>query len=157
MTEIKLQLDDPAEFARYARAHASQIPGAWRGRADQYLSIAEQIEEQVKPAALEPIAFGSAVLAFVCGNDPMQWVRTSPPEYSQWTNRDGYTVPWQKLCEVEVLRVGIGEASGEDYRDGFSEAKFAMGQQLRNLRAEALTAERQNAYDKAIAVVKEIS
>ncbi len=66
MTEIKLQLDDPAEFARYARAHASQIPGAWRGRADQYLSIAEQIEEQVKPAIEEPTEFGSIVRAGRC-------------------------------------------------------------------------------------------
>ncbi len=92
---------------------------------------------------------------------------------------------WSQLRDPEVLRVGIGKAAPslaervyldpmddapenevdrsdvapeqtEDYRDGFSEAKLAMRQQLRNLRAEALTAERQNAYDRAIAVVKEI-
>jgi len=124
--------------------------------------VAEQIRAQIPlPAIEEPTEFGSIVRAWH-PDDPKGvaadlWQRSPRNGKHYWENRLGNIEIWSELVRPEVLRVGIGETgNGEDYKDGFSEAKLAMRQQLRNLRSGAITAERQNAYDKAIAVVKEI-
>src|SRR6266540_2453579 len=123
----------------------------------------------------EPTEFGSMVRAPWNGKN-LLWIKAAD---NSWWPESGIATAWSELRSPEVLRVGIGETvptdadefmvsagfsprpdvapeSTEEYRDGFSEAKLAMRQQLRNLRSGAITAERQNAYDKAIAVVKEI-
>ncbi len=125
---------------------------------DQYLidAVRNAKPPVEQPAVEEPTEFGSVILARA--DEREQRVRWTSPtsEPGWWSEFGAFVGGFQMLRDVEVLRVGIGETSGEDYRDGFSEAKLAMRQQLRNLRSGAITAERQNAYDKAIAVVKEI-
>ena len=80
-----------------------------------------------------------------------------------------YRVSFSDLHDPEVLRVGIGEASDGDaksvvfkngwdhgHKQGVEDFKAKAITQLRALRAVAITAERKDAYDKAVAVVKEI-
>jgi len=78
-------------------------------RKSYWIETADQIEAQIQPPVpAEPTEWGSVVRAFVCGSDPELWVRTLHEQYSGWTNGLGSCVTWHRLCEPEVLRVGIG-------------------------------------------------
>jgi hypothetical protein len=100
------------------------------------------------------------VRAFICGHTSELWVRTLAPEYSGWTNVVGKTVPWQRLCEVEVLRVGIeesqDEAEGEAFKAGVRHTVARGIRVLDGFRDQAITAERKDAYQNAINVLREI-
>jgi hypothetical protein len=212
MTEITITLADPAEFARYARAHASQIHPAWKDRAAQFAAIADSIDEQVaseptaeqiavkeaqhkgwllgyteawnnatngdlpsrppldaagnpwteekvKPAVEEPEDFGSVVRAAAPDwtTRPLLWQKTPAAGKHYWESETGVIEVWSELTNVEVLRVGIGTESStphsDDYLEGRQDIAGAIRQDIAALRAEAITAERKDAYDKALAAV----
>lgn len=74
--------------------------------------LRDSIEEQVKPVPIsEPDGFGSVVRAFVCGSNAEPWVRVRAGQFSEWANEHGSHVDWHRLCEPEVLRIGVGEAA----------------------------------------------
>lgn len=78
--------------------------------------LRDSIEEQVKPVPIsEPDGFGSVVRAFVCGSNAEPWVRVRAGQFSEWANEHGSHVDWHRLCEPEVLRIGVGD-------DGLREA-----------------------------------
>lgn len=82
--------------------------------------LRDSIEEQVKPVPIsEPDGFGSVVRAFVCGSNAEPWVRVRAGQFSEWANEHGSHVDWHRLCEPEVLRIGVGEAAPSSDADEF--------------------------------------
>jgi len=109
---IKFGEEDPRDVAAYFRAHASQIPETWKERVSLFKYLADQIEAQIQPPVpAEPTEWGSVVRAFVCDSDRELWVRTASRPCSGWLNVHGSTVDWRRLCEPEVLRIGVGPSS----------------------------------------------
>lgn len=131
---------------------------------DQYLidavRNAKPPVDQMKPA--EPTEYGSIILAR--SDEREQRVRwMSPTSEPGWYSEFGAFVGgYQMLRDVEVLRIGVGERPDvapeetDDYKLGASDFIFAALRQLRQLRAEAVTSERKNAYDVAIKTVEDL-
>lgn len=119
--------------------------------------VAEEIRAQIpKPPVPEPAEWGSVVRAFVCGGYAEPWVRTADGQFSGWSNKHGTMVDWHKLCEPEVLRVGIGlrqDDSVAAYSKGREDFANAMRRDVSGLLADAITAERRDAYDKVLASI----
>jgi hypothetical protein len=158
VTEIKLTLDD-------AQADLTLLREAVVGYGNQsqiralLTRLALSIEEQVKPAIEEPKEFGSIVRAgYDEHTDRVLWVRTPGGWYAE--ESAGFHAYFPGLHNPEVLRVGIGERldvapeETEKYNLGRSDLAYDVLTKLRTLRAEAITSERKNAYDVAIATVE---
>lgn len=123
--------------------------------------LRDSIEEQVKPAIDEPQEFTSVVRATSHG-EPMLWQKTPMHGKHYWESETGAVEVWSELTDVEVLRVGLGEApDNESYRKGFEFGMREMNTQihLRHLEqlAESITSERKNALEKAIQTVEELA
>lgn len=127
------------------------------------LSIASQLEEQVKPAIEEPLAFGSVVKV----RYGTLYVRLGAALALPWGSGEQLR-SWDQLDVVEVLRIGIGEAIRpavgdvepeytEDYEAGFSAAVYKVRGCLQLLMVEAITSERKSALDKAYAAVGDLT
>jgi len=151
----------PDEVKKYADSAWAAI--AEHARAKGYEWIAQSIEEQVKPAIEEPKEFGSIVRAGVDGlSDRVLWQRLCT---GGWQSEEGASIAsfgW--LDHPEVLRVGIGttqDAVGESYLEGRRKgAEVVVARGIRVLEAYhkgALTAERKDAYQNAINVLRELS
>lgn len=158
MGEIKMNDADLREIAsalRYLEGHED----ADRAKRIMWGQIAGSIEEQVKPAVEEPTEFGSIMLAHFVNGKALRWVRLP----DSWVSElGGFTAPGANFKIVEVLRVGIGADAVAP--EGFDHAAYTMGVEragavhllrLRDLRASANSAERKDAYDKAIRAVEE--
>lgn len=130
--------------------------------------MAEDVEAQFpKPAVDEPEQFGSIVRA-KSPQDPqadLLWTPT-PRRRHYWMSVSGLCEVWSELTEVEVLRVGVGELPSKSqkaaqdndaYLQGYGDFAAKVRRDLSALRAEAIGAERKDAYDKAIEVVESLS
>lgn len=157
---FKIATQDPAGFL----AAVSESLGA-------NSRIARQVAEQMpKPAIEEPTAFGSIVRAGwpnqPKGSEHPLWQRTHHVGNHYWANEFGDVEVWSELTDVEVLRVGVGETAGakaikdaqaDAYRAGAAVFKGRVIAVLRSLRNVAITAERKDAYIKAIEAVEEVA
>lgn len=172
MTEIKLTLEGestPRWLALNLRARARFMDTISAGATAKSLRhLADSIEEQIKPPVEEPAEWGSVVLASsdACHNR-VHWFR----DHNFWrASLDGHCSGWSYLHNPEVLRVGIGEPAaksketlsaydegyGNGQYTGFDQALGAAYEQIAALRAEAITAERKDAYDKALRIIHEL-
>lgn len=168
MSEIKLTLNDPANFVLQLR-HAAEMLDV----CEPLDAIADSIEEQVKPTIEEPTEWGSLVRASFPNSDGERYLLAyvpnpyeSDPDKSQgfpwYSERDDWCT-WGDLRDVQVLRIGVGEAEHadvapeetEDYRCGVRDAKAKALVRLRNMRDGAV-GERLNAYNWAIETVEAI-
>lgn len=147
--------DSAAEDAaalRYALEFASVKHSA---HSTALRALADSIEEQVKPAIEEPTEFGSIVHASDKEGRTFNAVRVYEGAKKPWNSGTAW-YGWWELNVHEVLRVGIGEdrdvapEETSDYIYGVHDTISAVRRKLQALRDEAITAERQNAYDKAI-------
>jgi hypothetical protein len=153
MTDIKLTLDDPAEFARWLHAHAGQMPETWSARACQLDAIAHQIEEQVNPVVDEPTEPWSVIKA------RPSWRDADPREFTLlrggfWVDHDGNECgAFSTFTDVEVLRVGIGEDLDAPWRAQQQLCNTILTR-LREFHANAITAERKGGLQRAIEFVE---
>jgi len=158
MTDYTITRDDGAAdvFALQDALNVLKASAFWDSpTAKRLLDLRRSIEEQVKPAVEEPEGFGSIVRAVCLGGSEHQlWQRSYGDSKHYWESETGVVDVWSDLTDVEVLRVGIGDARGdvlpestEDYRAGVEDFRAKMLDTLQLKRSEALTAERQNAYD----------
>jgi len=109
MTEFTINLTHPRSTLHSLREGASDLAPFGK---EQVWEVVRQIEAQIQPPVpAEPTEWGSVVRAFVCGSDRELWVRTASRPCSGWLNVHGSTVDWHRLCEPEVLRVGVGPSS----------------------------------------------
>ena len=147
-----LDLDAIRQILSFIPSDKDNYPAWYRLR-----ELADSIEEQVKPAIEDPMAFGSLVRARSYGPLSMLWQRSPENGKHYWESDTGAVEVWSALTDVLVLRVGIGEESGPAYwAAGFNAAKQAINGGLRTLRSEAITSERQSAYDRALEAVEEM-
>jgi hypothetical protein len=169
MTEPVNVTIDIASYGMPAREFIQWLRGGLGG---EFAKVADDIEQQVKPAIDEPTEWGSVVRARVEPDaEPLLLTYVPNPEesdpdkprgYPWYSEHDGWH-SWDGLADVEVLRVGIGDNRGdvlprdtEDYKFGQSDFAFDLLGKLRNLWSEAITSERKNAYEKAIQAVTEL-
>lgn len=138
---------------------------AERVRADGYHWIADSIEEQVKSAIPEPIAFASVVR----DETGARFVRVGALIKQPWRSGEERR-SWDELDVAEVLRIGVGEPGGkskkalsaydEGYGNGqyagFSQALESVAGKVSALRSEAITAERKNAYEVVLDILAEM-
>jgi hypothetical protein len=159
MTNTTVNLTLPKQCHKYADSAWASI--AELVRAHGYRWIAESIEEQVKPAIEEPTEFGSLVRARSFGPLSMLWQRSPVNGKHYWESENGAVDVWSELTDVEVLRVGIGEnddfAVGEAFTAGVRNTVARGTRVLKGFRDQALTAERKDAYQNAINVLRELS
>lgn len=96
-------------------ADASNQCGPFRDalqiEADAIQKRADSIEEQVKPTVPEPDQFGSIVRA-TCGPGlvGILWQHSPMQGKHYWESETGAVEVWPELTDVEVLRIGVGEA-----------------------------------------------
>lgn len=119
MTEITITLDDPArtvsllkDTATYCNSDAG-VHTHW---------LAEHIEARIPKPVDEPREFGSIVRA-TCGPDliGIMWQYAPARGRHYWASETGTVGVWRDLTDVEVLRVGIGEPSGDAYARGYED------------------------------------
>lgn len=152
-----IEREDPAEDARVLRAAikiARSLVGGDATPMKRLIELADSIEEQVKPPKVdEPEVFGSIVRATE-GYGTWLWQKTPAQGKHYWESETGAHTVWSELSDVEVLRVGIGDSNEPSrYEQGFVDFGGAVRRDLSVLRADAITAERKDAYDKALATV----
>jgi hypothetical protein len=147
--------EDAARDSRALRSILASLGavGVSTSASVQLTELAESIEEQVKPAVEEPKEFGSVVRAgYDEHTDRVLWVRASGGWYAD--AKHGFHATFAGLHDPEVLRVGIGgEGQVEAYGKGRDDFATAVRRDVSALRAEAITSERKDAYDKALATV----
>jgi hypothetical protein len=170
--------EDPERDLRALRGALSGFPiGISSSIIPALQELADSIEEQLsKPAIEEPIKFGSIVRAGIDGlSDRVLWQRLCT---GGWQSEHGtFTASFDWLDHPEVLRVGIGDcpacsesapewarldaanadedAYAKGITKGIERAKAVHILRLRDLRSVAISAERKDAYDKAIRAVEE--
>jgi hypothetical protein len=150
-----IQREDAIEDSRALRSILAslQAVGVSTSASVRLTELADSIEEQVKPAIKEPREWGSVVLAHDTGGSArMRWILTG----GIWrAERHNYCTSWAGLLDVEVLRIGVGaeDPDAASFTEGFDAACNEILKDLRNLRVNAITGERQDAYDKAILAV----
>jgi hypothetical protein len=129
--------------------------------------LADSIEEQVKPEEPEPFSVVQAV-------DPdgrdITAIRVFPGANLAWSSGSAW-YRWADLKAIRVLRRGVGadpildrladsprleDARAEGYNDGVEAAKSAAISLLLIKRERAITGERKDAYEKAIADIESI-
>lgn len=145
------------------------------GLGGEFAKVADDIEAQVKPAVEEPTEFGSMVKA-TCTRPSttgtaagLFWVKIR----GFWMDDcAGISRRWEELDAIEVLRIGAGaenpildrladsptleDARAEGYNDGVEATKSAAISLLLIKRERAITGERKDAYEKAIADIESI-
>jgi hypothetical protein len=178
-TAHKLRSAAAAILADAARQADARLADSLTYEAGEIQARADSIEEQLKPVIEEPTEFGSIVRAGSPQDAPATefdlWTPT-PRRKHYWMSQSGLCEVWSELTDVEVLRVGIGDAlpttaaelgrmsvaahiqkRAEEHAcaKGAERAKTVHLMRLRDLRAGAISAERKDAYDKAICAVEE--
>lgn len=160
MSEIKMNDPDLREIAsalRYLEGRGEECSSNRR----KWGQIAASIEEQVKPVVKEPTELFSVIRASDMEGRTFNAVRVYEGAKKPW-NSGAAWYGWWELKDPEVLRVGIGERpevapeDTEDYAAGVSDTRDKALRWLRQLRAEAITAERKNAYEYAIKLFEEL-
>lgn len=149
--EIKLDADkhDIHDLIRY-------LEGDHHMSVYDRMQVVKELRTQVEPAVEEPTERWSIIAANVPGShflEPKQLVKTD----AGWLDSDGNEWgSFDSFSDVEVLRVGIGNQQDEKnaYVAGFTGAKRSAAYQIHALREAAITAERKDAYDKAILAVE---
>jgi len=132
MTEPVNVTIDIASYGMPAREFIQWLRGGLGG---EFEKVADDIEEQVKPAIDEPPGWGSVVL----GRSDHQakrvrWVRAAPGP--GWYSEHGAFVGgFQMLFDVEVLRVGIGPEPLAQW-----ETELLQSQERRDIAAAVLGA-----------------
>lgn len=118
--------------------------------------LRDQLRSQVKPVVEEPTEFGSIVRASSDKCEPQMWSPIPRTGDHWWHSETGKLERWRDLDVDEVLRFGVGdeEAHAASFTEGFDAACNEILKALRKLRVNAITGERQDAYDKAIAAVE---
>jgi hypothetical protein len=147
------------EALRYALEFASVKHSTY---ATALCELADSIEEQVKPTVEEPVAWGSLVRAdstasaqvrilFAYVPAPEEVADAGERKFSWYSEKDSWH-SWQDLSRIEVLRIGVGaeDPDAASFTEGFDAACNEILKDLRKLRVNAITGERQDAYDKAI-------
>jgi hypothetical protein len=157
----------PDEVKKYADSAWAAI--AEHARAKGYEWIAQSIEEQVKPAIEEPTEFGSIVRARH-PTDPdgvaaELWQMSPTHGQHYWQSESEQLAVWSELRGPEVLRVGIGEQPLAAWELNLLDGQALRGIEdvvargirvLEGFRDQAITAERKDAYQNAINVLREI-
>lgn len=105
--------DDAAEDARVLRAAITVAENFvdYSDAMKRLASLADSIEEQVKPVIEEPTAFGSVVRA-ISGEVSVGgtlWQMATGHGAHYWEDEHGCVEVWSELTDVEVLRVGLGQ------------------------------------------------
>lgn len=170
MTEITLTLDDPelaASQLRHAANHWNDGPPKSNPVGDLLLSLADSIEEQLKPAVDEPQEFGSLIFARH-PDDPeyvaAEWWQLCPSRGEHyWESQSGEVELWSELLDVRVKRVGHGVSSEayhrESWRNGYQlgieNTRDRITRRLEGLKRDLITSVEKTAIDKAIAKVEE--
>lgn len=123
--------------------------------ADVVQQIVERIEEQLpKPAIEEPpkdcVVMDITARSWLYDGDSEMWINEAMPESR---------LPWVDLLTLyaDQPRVyypaqDVAPEDTEDYKAGVEDYRAKMADVLRMKRSEALTAERQNAYDVMIGI-----
>ena len=167
MTEIKLNLEAPATWLHHLRAMHDET-----GTSSSPLSqLADQIEEQIKPAVEEPtgdvivFAFGTAYKK-PGGNG--NWYPFSLGPFYEWPDlieecrRTGTELPVVYRNEVEltelsteVLRVGVGDEAA--YNNGVSDTVSALVARLLEKRHGTNLMQKRDAFTEAIKIAEALS
>lgn len=173
MTEITLNLDNPAQTVHLLKEAAHHAGGTgWDHTSAQHTSwLARQIADQItdEPVIEEPTEWGSIVRArrVGTGSEDTTLLRWQRRYQEVWESEPAgdlgilHESSWEYFTDVEVLRVGVGgqrfAEDNPDWFDGFKDRGARDLAALMKLRADAITAERKDAYSKAIEAIKEVS
>jgi hypothetical protein len=152
MTEVKVDLtgEDLAalRLVLAASERSRNNTPAWH----RLRELLDSIEEQVKPAIEEPLAFASVVRV----KTGSMFVRVGAMERHPWVSGE-CARSWDELDVLQVLRVGLGDDSqsavDDAYLRGRRDFAASLRRQLIQLASSAVTAPEKRCYDTALSQV----
>ena len=151
MTEYRINLGSGRAAATAIRNLADRETD--EGTKQAVLSIAHQLEEQVKPAIEEPQDFGSVVRAGIDGiSDRVLWLRSAS---GYWFSETSRRATFSDFHEPEVLRVGVGDEAA--YNNGVSDTVSALVARLLEKRAGTNLMQKRDAFTDAIKIAEAMS